>query len=118
MQINSSSMGVVNVCRSRGAGSTHVDVYTIHEVRPSACRSKQLLYESDRSSCSISELSLSYSSTLFYGSIGTKGVSHVDSESGVVEPYRYVPDHSNSPSLYASHDPNDHEGKERLANDW
>ena len=95
-------MGVVNVRRSRGAGSTHVDVYTIHEVRPSACRSKQLLYESDRSNCSISELSLSYSSSLFYGSIGAEGVSDTDSQSGVVKPYRYPPVCSNSPASYAS----------------
>ena len=66
-------------------------MYTIHEVRPSACRSKQLLYESDHSSCSISELSLSYSSSLFYGSIGFEGVSDAESPSGVVEPYRYPP---------------------------
>ena len=101
-----------------------MDVYTIHEVRPSACRSKQLLYESDRSSFSISELSLSYSSSLFYesdrssfsiselslsyssslfyGSIGAEGVSDADSQSGVVEPYRYPPGCSNSPSSYAS----------------
>ena len=84
------------------AGSTHVVVYTIHEVRPSAYRSKQLLYENDRSSCSISELILSYSSCLFYGSIGAKGVSDADSQSGVVEPYRYPPVCSNSPSSYAS----------------
>ena len=102
MQINSSGVGVVNVGRSRGAGITHVDVYKIHEVWPSACRGKQLLYESDRSSCSISELSLLYSSSLFYGSIGTKGVSDADSQSGVVEPYRYPPVCSNSPSLYVS----------------
>ena len=75
---------------------------SIYEVRPSACRSKQLLYESDRSSCSISELSLSYSSSLFYGSIGAEGVSDADSQSGVVEPYRYPPVCSNSPSSYAS----------------
>ena len=92
-------------------------MYTIHEVRPSACRSKQLLYESDRSSGNISELSLSYSSALFYGSIGAEGVSVADSQSGVVEPYHYAPDRSNLPSSYASHDPNDHEGEERLAND-
>ena len=93
-------------------------MYTIHQVWPSACRSKQLLYESDRFSSSISELSLSYSSALFYGSIGTEGVSDADSQSGVVEPYRYAPDRSNSPSSYASHDLNDHEDEERLANDW
>ena len=56
--------------------------------------------------------------SLFYGSIGAEGVSVADSQSSVVEPYRYVPDRSNSPSSYASHDPNDHEGEERLANDW
>ena len=93
-------------------------MYTIHEVRPSACRSNQLLYESDRSSGSISELRLSYSSTLFYGSIGAEGVSDADSQSGVVEPYCYAPDRSNSPSSYASHDPNDHEGEKKLSNDW
>ena len=93
-------------------------MYTIHEVRPSACRSKQLLYESDRSSGSISELSLSYSSALFNGRIGTKGVSNVDSQISLVEPYHYTPDRSNSPSSYVSHDSNDHEGEERLANDW
>ena len=97
-------------------------MYTIHEVytagRPSACRSKQLLYESDRSSGSIGELSLLYSSALFYGSIGAEGVSDADNQSGVVEPYRYTPHRSNSPSSYASHYPNDHEGEERLANDW
>ena len=53
---------------------THVYVYTIHQVWPSACGSKQLLYESDHSSGSISELSLSYSSYMFYGSIGAEAV--------------------------------------------
>ena len=38
---NSSGLGVVYVCRSRGAGSTHVNVCSIHEVRSSVCRSKQ-----------------------------------------------------------------------------
>ena len=61
-------------------------MYTIHEVRPSACRSKQLLYESDHSSGSISESSLSYSSALFYGSIGAEGVSDANSQSGVAGP--------------------------------
>ena len=93
-------------------------MYTIHKVRPSTCRSKQLLYESDRSSGSISELSLSYSSALFNGRIGAKGVSDVDNQIDLVEPYHYTPDRSNSPFSYVSHDSNDHEGEERLANDW
>ena len=61
-------------------------MYTIHEVRPFACRSKQLLYVTERSSGNISELSLLYSSSLFYGSIGTEGVSDAHSQSGIVEP--------------------------------
>ena len=84
-------------------------MYTIHEVRLCARRSKQLLYESDHSSGSISELSLSYSSSLFYGSIGAEGMSDADSQSGEVEPYLCVPVHSNSQSSYMSHNLNDHE---------
>ena len=95
---------MVNVCHSRGAGSTHVDMYTIHEVQPSMCRSMQLLYESDHSNGSISELSLLYLSSLFYGSICTKEVSDVDTQSGLVESYHYPLVCSNLPSSYASHD--------------
>ena len=86
------------------------------EVWPSACRSKQLLHKSDHSRGSISELSLSYS--LFYSGIGAEMVSDVDNQSRVVESYCFVPVRSNLPSSCASHNPNDHENEERLANDW
>ena len=77
-------------------------MYTIHEVRRLRAEASSYFTKATVLAVSISELSLSYSSSLFYGNIGAEGVSDADSQSGEIEPYCYPTVCSNSPSSYAS----------------
>ena len=74
--------------------------------------------ESDRSSDGNSVLDLSYSSSSFEGSIGGEDSDTTDNESTVVEPYRYEPECSDSPTP-SPHNSSDHEGVNRItSNEW
>ena len=74
--------------------------------------------ESDRFSNGNSVLDLSYSSSSFRGSIGGEDSDTTDNESTVVEPYRYEPECSDTPSP-SPHNSSDHEGVNRLkSNEW
>ena len=74
--------------------------------------------ENDRSSDGNSVLDLSYSSSLFEGSIGGEASDTTVNESTVVEPYLYEPECSDSPSP-SPHNSSNHEGVNRLtSNEW